>query len=105
MLFYFDLLFEILDQRNCIKFCVKIGMKCARTFEMLTVAFGEPDTSRTQIQLWCNRFREGRGDVNDDARPGRQSISTIDENIEAVKKIILDNHRITIQRSLLMMLA
>ena len=36
--------------------------------------------SRTQ-------FKEGREDVNDDARTGRPSKSTTDEDIEAVKKI------------------
>ena len=39
--------------------------------------------------------KEGREDVNDDARPNRQSMSTTDVNIEAVKKMILDNRRIT----------
>ena len=34
---------------------------------------------------------------NDDARLGRPSTSTTDENIEAVKKIILNNCRITIR--------
>ena len=36
-------------------------------------------------------------DVNDDARPGRLSTSTTDENIEAEKTKILDNRRITIR--------
>ena len=53
--------------------------------------------SRTQVQLWYNRFKEGREDINDDARTGRPSMSTSDENIEAVKKLILNNHRITIR--------
>ena len=40
--------FEKMNQRNCIKFCVKNEIKCARTFEMLTtVAFGESTISRT----------------------------------------------------------
>ena len=38
---------------------------------MLTVAFGESTISRTQVQLWYNRLKEGREDVNDDGRPGR----------------------------------
>ena len=63
---------------------------------MLTVTFGESTMSRTQVQFWYNRFKEDREDVNDDACPDRPSISTTDENIEAVKKIILNNHRITI---------
>ena len=65
-------------------------------FEMLTMAFDKSTMSRTQIQLWYNRFKKGREDVNDDARSGRPSTSTIDENIEAVKKLILENARITI---------
>ena len=32
---------------------------------MLTVAFGKPTMSRTQIQLFYNRFKEGREDAND----------------------------------------
>ena len=58
-------------QKNCIKFCVKNEIKCARTFEMLTVMFGESTMSRTQVQLWCNRFNEGREDVNDDVLVAR----------------------------------
>ena len=53
--------------------------------------------SRTQVKLWYNRFKESREDVNGIARPGRPSTSTIDENIEAMKKMILDNRRITIR--------
>ena len=45
--------------------------------------------------MWYNRFKEGREDVNDDARPGRPTTSATDENIEAVTKMILDNCRIT----------
>ena len=48
-----------------------------------------------QVQLWYNRFKEDQEDVNDDARPGRLNTTTTDENIEAVKKMILDNRRIT----------
>ena len=60
---------------------------------MLNVSSGESTMSGTQVQLWYNRFKEGRKDVNDDVRATRTS--TTDENIEAVKKMILDNRRIT----------
>ena len=65
---------------------------------MLIVVYDGSTMSRTQVQLWCNRFKEGREDVNDDVRSCRPSASTIDENIEAVKKMILDNCRITIRK-------
>ena len=39
---------------------VKNEIKSVRTFEMLTVAFGEATKTRTQIQLWYNPFKKGR---------------------------------------------
>ena len=57
---------------------------------MLTVAFGESTMTRTQVQLF-NRFKQGREYVNVNARPGRPNTSTTEENIEAMKKMILDN--------------
>ena len=59
---------------------------------MLTVAFDESTMSRTQFQLWYNRFKEGREDVNHDVGP---FTSISDENIVAMKKMIRDNHPIT----------
>ena len=53
---------------------------------MLTVTFDESTISRTQVQLWYNRFK-----------PGSPITLTTDENIEAVKKMIFDNHRTTIR--------
>ena len=61
------------------------------------MAFGECTMSRTQVQMWYNRFKEGQEDVNDGARPSRPSTSTTDEDIETAKKMILDNRRITIR--------
>ena len=90
MLFDF-LLFKKMDQ-----FCVKNEIKYARTFKILTVAFGEPSMSRTQAELWYNRFKEGREDVNNDARSTRTSKN--DETIEAMQKMILDNRRITVKQ-------
>ena len=34
-------LFQKMDQRICIKFCVKNRIKCADAFRMLTVAYGK----------------------------------------------------------------
>ena len=64
---------------------------------MLSVTFGESTISKTQVQLWYNRFEEGRKDFHDDARRGRPSTSTTDETIEAIRKMILDNRLITIR--------
>ena len=76
-----------MDQRNCIQVCVKNEIKCAPTFEILTVAFRESTMRITQVQLSYNRLQGGR-DVNADAPTGHPSTLTTDENIEAVKKMI-----------------
>ena len=47
--------------------------------------------------MWYNLFKEGRKYFNEDIRPGRPSMSTTNENIEAVRKMSLDNRRITIK--------
>ena len=65
---------------------------------MLTVAF---TMNRTQVQLWYNWFQDGREDVNDNDYPGSTSASTNDENIEALKKMILEYRRITIREVVL----
>ena len=42
----------------------------------MTVAFGGESTmSRTQAQMWYNRFKEGRESVNDDAH--QQQMKTL----------------------------
>ncbi|XP_011705061.1 PREDICTED: putative uncharacterized protein FLJ37770, partial [Wasmannia auropunctata] len=84
-----------MDQRICIKFCVKNKIKCADTFRMLTVAYGEATLDRNNVYRWYKMFSEGREDVNDEERAGRSNTST-DENIE-VKKIVLANRRITVR--------
>ena len=55
-----------------------------------------------KVQLWYNRFKEGREDVNDFTRLGRPNTSTTDDNIEAVKKIVIIG---SLLERLLMMLA
>ena len=64
---------------------------------MFNMAFGESTMSRIQFQLWYKRFKEGREDIHNNGRPSHPGTLTTDETIKAVKKMILDNHRITIR--------
>ena len=50
---------------------------------MLTVAIGESTMTRVKVQLWYNWFKEGRENVNKDARSVRLSTLKTDENIDA----------------------
>ncbi|UYV61614.1 hypothetical protein LAZ67_1005558 [Cordylochernes scorpioides] len=58
-------LLKKMDQRTCIKFCVKSEIKCADAFRMLTVAYGEATLDRSNVYRWYKMFSEGREDVND----------------------------------------
>ena len=64
---------------------------------MSTVAFGESSMSIIQVQLLYNRFKKPRKNDNDNACPVHPRTSKADENIEAVKKMILYNRRIIIR--------
>ncbi|UYV84567.1 hypothetical protein LAZ67_X002630 [Cordylochernes scorpioides] len=86
-----------MDQRTCIKFCVKNESKCADAFRMLTVAYGEANLDRSNVYRWYKIFSEGREDVNDEERAGRPSTSTTDEKTNEVEKMILANRRITVR--------
>lgn len=86
-----------MDQRTCIKFCVKNEIKCADAFRMLTVAYGEATLDRSNVYRWYKMFSEGREDVNDEERAGRPSTSRTDEKINEVEKMVLANRRITVR--------
>ena len=83
-----------MDQRICIKFCVKNGIKCSKTLEMLKVVYGECTVSQQSVYKWYKLFTEGREEVNDDARPGRPSTWTTNENTEAEKLLRMSAYRL-----------
>ncbi|UYV71318.1 hypothetical protein LAZ67_8002615 [Cordylochernes scorpioides] len=86
-----------MDQRTCIKYCVKNEIKCADAFRMLTVAYGEATLDRSNVYRWYKMFSGGREDVNDEERAGRPRTSTTDEKINEVEKMILAKRRITVR--------
>ncbi|UYV77592.1 hypothetical protein LAZ67_15001650 [Cordylochernes scorpioides] len=90
-------LLKKMDQRTCIKFCVKNEIKCADAFRMLTVAYREATLDRSNVYRWYKMFSEGREDVNNEERAGRPSTSITEEKINEVEKMILANHRITVR--------
>lgn len=62
-----------LEQRPCIKFCVKLDKYAADIFEMLPQAFAEHTLGRTGVFEWHRRFRAGQ----DNKHSGQPIISKI----------------------------
>ena len=86
-----------MDQRIFIKFCVKNKIKYSEVLKTLTTAFGKSTLSQKNVHKWYKLFTEDREDVNDEASPGHPSTSTTNENVQAMKKIIMVNRQITIR--------
>ena len=49
-----------------------VGKSASETFALLTVAYGEYATKKSSVFECHRRFKEGREDVQDDPRNGRQ---------------------------------
>lgn len=56
---------------------------------MLIVTFGESTVINTGAYQWYKRFKKSREEINDSKRSGGHRISTTDDNIEQVKKMIM----------------
>ncbi|XP_068246518.1 protein GVQW3-like [Palaemon carinicauda] len=87
---------ERIEQRNCIKFCYKLGDTQVQTIQKIQQAFGDEAMGITQIKEWYNRFKQGQTSVESKPRSGRPSTSRNEEFISTVHRIVEDDRRITI---------
>jgi hypothetical protein len=87
-----------IEQRVCIKFCVKLGKSATETLEMLHETFGEHCLSRTAVFKWRSRFKAGRVSVEDGECSGRPSTSNTTENVENIRQLINEDCRRTIHK-------
>jgi transposase len=83
------------EQRNNIKFIVKLGKSGREILDMLETVYGESAMKRRTVYKWVDRFKEGREGVDDNAREGRPSTSRVAENIQRVHDLVKSDRRIT----------
>ncbi|XP_069330150.1 histone-lysine N-methyltransferase SETMAR-like [Eulemur rufifrons] len=88
---------ERVEQRICIKFCVKLEHSSAETIRMIQKAFGDNAMSAAQIKVWHKRFKDGRESVESDPRSGRPATSRTAENVERVRAAINKDQRLTVR--------
>ncbi|XP_033609316.1 protein GVQW3-like [Cryptotermes secundus] len=86
-----------LEQRIAIKFCVKLGKSAVETFPMVKTAFGDDCLSEHQVYRWHKSLLEGSEEVGDEARAGRPSTSTTDENVTRVRELLNSDRRLSIR--------
>ena len=85
-------------EKGCaIKFCVKLGESAAVTYEKLQRACGEHSVSRAQVFRWHKSFLEGREQVEDAPRAGRNSISKTDDSVERMRSLVRLDRQLTLR--------
>jgi len=64
---------------------------------MLRNTYGESCMSQTQVYEWYKGFKDGREVVVDLPRSGRPSTVTTVENVHKIKKLLLENRRLSLR--------
>ena len=88
---------ERLEQRYCIKFCLKLGDSQVETIPKIHTVFGDDAMGITQITEWYNRFIGGRTSVESEPRSDRPSICRNDQVINKVNAVVMRDRRLTIR--------
>ena len=84
---------EWVNQRICIKFCIKLEHFSMETMWIIWKAFGDDATNAVQIKLWHKCFKDGWESVESDPCSGRLATSRTPENAECVRAAISKDWR------------
>ena len=84
------------EQRICVKFCIKLEHSSAETIRMIPKAFRDDAVSAAQTKAWQRCFKDGRESVERDPHSGRPATSTTPENVECVRAAINKDRRLTV---------
>jgi hypothetical protein len=77
-----------MEQRVNIEFCVKLGETPTETNEMLQIVYGDEALSCSSVFEWFKLFKDGREDLQDDARSERPSASRNADTIADVHEVV-----------------
>ena len=86
-----------LKQRIAIKFYVTFGEFRMETFPMIKTAFGDDYLWKRQVYRCHKALSEGREEVGDEARAGRPSTTTTDENVTHVREFLNSDRRLRVR--------
>lgn len=90
---------KFIEQRICIKFCLKNEISAANALQMLRKCYGDETMAQSNVYNWYKLFKDGRETFEDEPRSGRPTTSKTEENINKIKDLVLQNRRLS-QRDL-----
>jgi len=79
-------MYDLKEQRTCLKFCFLLGKTPTESLEMLQKAFKEQALSCARVFEWFSRFKKGDLSIEDQPHTGRPSSSWKDENITKIRE-------------------
>jgi histone-lysine N-methyltransferase SETMAR len=83
--------------RFYIKMRTALSIPARIIYDELNSIYGNEAPGLSTVKRWSKLFRDGREEIEDEARPGRPMTETTTENIEQVRLLIDDNPYITIE--------
>ncbi|CAF4927845.1 unnamed protein product [Rotaria sp. Silwood1] len=83
--------------RFYIKVRTVLNVQARVIYEELHSVFADETSPLRTVGRWAKWFREGREEVEDEARPGRPVTETTTENIEQIRRLIDDDPYSTIE--------
>lgn len=88
---------SFIEQRSCIKFCLRNEISAAETLRMLQKAFGSQCLSKKTAYKWYKKFQEGRESVEKNVVSNRLKTSTDEQHVKEIKDLVLKNRRLTVR--------
>ncbi len=79
------------NYRFYIKVRTALNIQAKVIHDELYSVFGDQAPSLRTVERWSMLFRDGREEVEDEARPGRPITETTSEHIEQVRLLIDDD--------------
>ena len=84
-------------QRINMKFLVRLGETPTEALKLFQEVYGDDTMSRTRLFERYRKFKEGREEVEDDHRSGRQSTSRTDKNLRRLRQKVRNDRRLTVR--------
>jgi transposase len=87
-----------IEHRAVIKFFTRKGLNATEIHKELDDVYKDSAPSYRTVAKWVAEFKDPERDFEDAPRSGRPSTTTIDENIQAIERIVMRDRQISVRR-------